>query len=554
MGAKILSFSREARGSLLEGVRQLAAVVKLTLGPGGHNVMISRSWGSPLVTRDGVSVAKEVDLPDGLQNAAVQLLKQVAIKTGDTAGDGTTTATVLAEAIFAGALHHVEAGANPIVIARGVAKAVEAVLQDLEKRAKPVKGKEDIEHVATIAAANDPVIGKIIAQAVDQVGKDGAVTVEEGKGMETAIERIEGLQFDKGYVSQYFMNRPDRLTCELEKPLILVHEKKLSRAQDLVPLLERVAASKRPLLIIADDIEGEALAMLVINRMQGVMTACAVKAPGFGDRRKEMLEDIAVFTGAKAIFEDVGIPLEDVTVKDLGTARRVVVGKDETTIFEGGGDEEAIRARIKMIKAAIPQAGSDYDREKLQERFSKLSGGVAQINVGAATEADMKHKRARIEDALHAARAAVEEGILPGGGVALVRARKAVDALKLEGDEALGAQIVRSALEQPLRQIAENAGARGSVVLRKIDDSKDAAFGYDAQAGEYGDLIKAGILDPRKVVRLALQNAASMATIFLTTEAVLTEKEEPKSSDDDIPRGEGDPENPGMPSFGMPGM
>jgi chaperonin GroEL len=551
VGAKLMQFSREARASLLEGVRQLAAVVKITLGPGGHNVALARSWGSPLVTRDGVTVARDVDLPDSMQNAAVELVKQVAIKTGDVAGDGTTTATILAEALFAGALHHVEAGADPVALARGLKKAVDAVLEDLKKKAKPVSGKEDLEHVATVAAANDPSIGKIIAQAVDQVGKDGAITVEEGKSIDTTVEKIDGMQFDKGYVSPYFINKPDKLACELEKPLILIHEKKISRAQDLVPILERVAAAKRPLLLIADELEGEALALLVVNRMQGVLVSCAVKAPGFGDRRKELLEDIAVFTGARPIFEDVGVSLEDVEVKDLGTARRVIVEKEAFTIIEGGGADEAIQGRIRMIKAAIPLATSDYDREKLQERQSKLSGGVAQINVGAATEIEMKEKRARIEDAMHAARAAVEEGILPGGGVALVRSRKAIDGLKLEGDEALGAKIVRAALEVPLRQIVENAGGRGSVVLQKVDESKDYAFGFDAQAGEYADLIKAGILDPRKVVRLALQNAASMATIFMTTEAILTEKPEPKA-DDAIPRGEGDPENPGMPD--LPGM
>ncbi len=553
MSAKIIQFSREARTSLLEGVRQLAAVVKLTLGPGGHNVAIQKPWGAPLITRDGVTVAEAVDLPKNLQNAAVQLLKQVARKTGEVAGDGTTTATVLAEAIFNDSLRHIEAGANPIAIARGLGKAVEAVLADLAKNAKPVSGKADVLNVATIAAGNDPVIGEIIAKAVEEVGKDGAVTVEEGKGMQTTVEKIEGMQFDKGYASPYFVNKPEKLTCELDKPLILIHEKKLSRAQDLVPLLERVAATKRPLLIIADDIEGEALALLVINRLQGVFTACAVKAPGFGDRRKELLEDVAVFTGAKPIFEDIGVPLEDVTVKELGSAKRVIIEKEACTILEGAGSDEAIKGRLQMIKAAIGLASSEYDKEKLQERLSKLSGGVAQVNVGAATEVEMKEKRARIEDALHAARAAVEEGILPGGGVALLRSRKAIDALKLQDEEKIGGQILRHALEQPIRQIAENAGARGSVVVNKVDESKDYAFGFDAQEGEYKDLVKAGILDPKKVVRLALQNAASMASIFMTTEAVLSEKAE-KKAEDDIPRGEGDPENPGMPSFPGAGM
>jgi chaperonin GroEL len=551
VSAKIIQFSREARASLLEGVRQLAAVVKITLGPGGHNVAIQKPWGAPLVTRDGVTVAEAVDLPKNLENAAVQMLKQVARKTGDVAGDGTTTATVLAEAMFADSLRHIESGANPIVIARGLQKAVEAVLADLAKSAKPVSGKHDVENVATIAAGNDPVIGGLIAKAVEEVGKDGAVTVEESRGIDTTVEKIEGMQFDKGYISQYFVNKPEKLTCELDKPLILIFEKKISRAQDLVPLLERVAGTKRPLVIIAEDVEGEALALLVINRLQGVFTACAVKAPGFGDSRKELLEDIAVFTGAKPIFEDIGVSLEDVTVKELGSARRIIVEKESCTILEGVGSDDAIKGRIQMVKAAIPLASSEYDREKLQERLSKLSGGVAQINVGAATEIEMKEKRARIEDALHAARAAVEEGILPGGGVALLRSRKAIDGLKLQGDEKIGAQILRHALEQPIRQIAENAGARGSVVVNKVDEAKDYAFGFDAQEGEYKDLVKAGILDPKKVVRLALQNAASMAVVFMTTEAVLSEKAE-KGAEDAIPRGEGDPENPGMPS--LPGM
>jgi chaperonin GroEL len=551
MASKLVEFSREARASLLDGVRQLAAVVKVTLGPGGHNVAIERKWGPPLVTRDGVTVAKEVELPNGFQNAAVQLLKEVAIKTGDTAGDGTTTATVLAEAIFLESLHHIEAGANPIALQRGIQKAVEAVQKDLEKAAKPVAGKADLEHVATVAAGNDPEIGKIIADAIDMVGKDGAVTVEEAKGIDTNITRIEGLQFDKGYMSPYFVNRPEKLSCELDKPYILVHEKKISNANALIPLLEKVAPTKRPLLIVVDDLESEVLALLVVNRMQGVFVSCAVKAPGFGDRRKELLEDVAVFTGAKAILEDIGVTLDDVQLKDLGTARRVIIEKEATTLIEGGGSDEAIKGRIQLIKNAIPQAGSDYDREKLQERLSKLSGGLAQINVGAATEVEMKQKRARLEDALHAARAAIEEGVLPGGGVALLRSRRSIDALKLSGDEKIGAQILRRALETPIRQIADNAGERGSVVVQKIDESKDYPFGFDAEAGEFKDLIKAGILDPRKVVRLALQNAASMAGIFMTTEAVITEKPEKKPVDQ-IPSGMGEGPSPGMPS--MPGM
>jgi len=556
MASKLVEFSREARASLLDGVQQLAHVVKVTLGPGGHNVAIERKWGPPLVTRDGVTVAREVELPNSFQNAAVQLLKEVAIKTGDTAGDGTTTATVLAEAIFVESLHHIEAGANPIALQRGINKAVDAVQKDLEKSAKPVSGKNDLQHVATVAAGNDPEIGKIIADAIDMVGKDGAVTVEEARGMETNITRIEGMQFDKGYMSPYFVNRPEKLSCELDKPYILVHEKKISNANALIPLLEKVAPTKRPLVIIVDDLESEVLALLVVNRMQGVFVSCAVKAPGFGDRRKELLEDVAVFTGSKAILEDIGVTLEDVQLKDLGTARRVIIEKEATTLIEGGGTDEAIKGRIQLIKNALPQAGSDYDREKLQERLSKLSGGLAQINVGAATEVEMKQKRARLEDALHAARAAIEEGVLPGGGVALLRSRRAIDALKLSGDEKIGAQILRRALEMPIRQIADNAGARGSVVVQKTDESKDYSFGFDAEAGEFKDLIKAGILDPRKVVRLALQNAASMAGIFMTTEAVITEKPEKKAADP-IPSGMGDGPSPGMPSMpgmGMPGM
>jgi len=551
MASKLVEFSREARASLLEGVQQLARVVKVTLGPGGHNVAIERKWGAPLVTRDGVTVAREVELPNKFHNSAVQLLKEVAIKTGDTAGDGTTTATVLAEAIFVESLHHIEAGANPIALQRGIQKAVDAVQKDLQKSAKPVNGKSDIEYVATVAAGNDPEIGKLIADAIDMVGKDGAVTVEEARGIDTKITRIEGLQFDKGYMSPHFVNRPEKLTCELEKPYILIHEKRITSANALIPILEKVAPTKRPLIIIADELEAEALALLVVNRIQGVFVSCAVKAPGFGDSRKELLEDIAVFTGAKAILEDIGVTLEDVGIKDLGTAKKVIIEKEATTIIEGAGSDEAIQARIQLIKNAIPLASSDYDREKLQSRQSKLSGGLAQIDVGAATEVEMKQKRARLEDALHAARAAVEEGVLPGGGVALLRSRRAIDALKLSGDEAIGAQILRSALERPIRQIADNAGDHGSVVVAKIEESKDYAFGFDAQERQYKDMIKGGILDPRKVVRLALQNAASMASIFMTTEAVITEKPEPKIVDN-IPSGMGDGPNPGMPS--MPGM
>ncbi len=528
MGVKIIEFSREAREAMLAGVRQLAKAVRVTLGPGGHHVALEKKFGPPLVTRDGVTVAKEIELPEKVQNAAAVLLREVAVKTGEKAGDGTTTATILAEAIFAGALRNVEAGANPIPLSRGVARAVDAAVEALGKMARRPSGTEDLEHVAAIAAGNDPLIGRLVAEAIDRVGKDGAVTVEEAKGIETRIERIDGMQFDKGYVSPHFMNRPDRLQCVLDKPYILVHEKKISSASDLVPLLEKVAAGKRPLLVISDDMEGDALAVLVVNRLQGVFQSCAVKAPGFGDRRKELLEDIAIFTGGRPLLEGIGVSLEDVELRDLGSARRVIVEKELTTIIEGAGSDKAILGRIEQIKKAIEMTTSDYDREKLQERLSKLSGGVAQIDVGASTEVEMKEKRARIEDALHATRAALEEGVVPGGGVALLRARRAIDALKLSGGEEVGARIVRQALEQPLRQIAENAGAEGSVVVRKVEEAGKDAFGYDAERGEYTDLVKAGILDPRKVVRLALQNAASMATLFLTTEAVITEKDEPE--------------------------
>jgi len=530
MGIKVIEFSREAREAMLEGVRQLAHAVRVTLGPGGHHVALEKKFGPPLVTRDGVTVAREIELPNKTQNAAATLLREVAVKTGEKAGDGTTTATLLAEAIFAGALRNVEAGLNPIPLARGISRAVDATVQELGKMARPASGLEDLQRVATIAAGNDPEIGKIVAQAIDQVGKDGAVTVEEAKGIETKIERIEGMQFDKGYLSPHFMNRPDRLQCVLDKPYILVHEKKISNVKDLVPLLEKVAPTKRPLLVISDDLEGEALAVLVVNRLEGALQSCAVKAPGYGDRRKEMLEDIAIFTGGRPLLEDIGITLEDVELKDLGTARQVIIEKELTTIIEGAGTDKAVMGRLEQIKKAISMTTSDYDREKLQERLGKLSGGVAQINVGAATEVEMKEKRARIEDALHAARAALEEGVVPGGGVALLRARRAIDGLRLSEEEKIGARVVREALAQPLRQIADNAGAQGIVVVRKVDESKEDAFGYDAARGEYTDMVKAGILDPRKVVRLALQNAASMATLFLTTEAVITEKEDPKPS------------------------
>ncbi len=537
MGAKIIEFSREARAAMLEGVRELSRTVRVTLGPGGHHVALEKKFGPPLVTRDGVTVAREFELPGKIQNAAAVMLREVAVRTGERAGDGTTTATILAEAIFSGALRNVETGINPVPLARGISRGVEAVLKELQRMSRPVSGIEDLRRVAAIAAGNDPEIGRLVAEAVDRVGKDGAVTVEEAKGIETKIERIDGMQFDKGYLSPHFVNRPERLQCVLDKPYVLVHEKKISNVRDLVPLLEKVASGRRPLVIISDEVEGDALAVLVVNRLQGNLASCAVKAPGFGDRRKELLEDIAIFTGGRPILEDIGVTLKDVELRDLGSARKVIVEKELTTIIEGAGPEKAIKGRIEQLKKAITMTTSDYDREKLQERISKLSGGVAQIDVGAASEIEMKEKRARIEDALHAARAALEEGVLPGGGVALLRARRAIDALKLSGEEKVGAQVVRNALDEPLRQIAENAGAQGSVVARKVEEAKGESFGFDAERGEYADMLKAGILDPRKVVRMALQNAASMATIFLTTEAVITEKERPEE-----PKVPGEPE------------
>ena len=528
MGAKLMEFGREARGRLLEGVRQLAEAVAVTLGPGGRHVALERKFGPPLVTRDGVTVAKEIELPDRIQNAAALLLREVALRTGEQAGDGTTTATILAEEIFAGALRSVEAGVDPIPLSRGIAGAVRAVVADLRKRSRRVSGKADLQRVASVAAANDPLLGRLVAEAIDQVGKDGAVTVEEARGIETRIERIEGLQLDRGYLSPHFVNRPGRFQCVLDRPYILVHERKISSAKELVPLLEKVAAARRPLLIVSDDVEGDALAVLVVNRLQGVFASCAVKAPGYGDHRKELLEDLAVFCGGRPVLEGLGISLEDVELRDLGTARKVVVEKETTTVLEGGGTPKGVQGRMAQIRKAMETTTSDHDREKLQERLSRLSGGVAQIEVGAATEVEMKERRARVEDALRAARAALEEGVLPGGGTALVRARAAVDALGLSGEEEIGARVVRQALDRPLRQIAENAGARGSVVVRKVEESRSGSFGYDAQKGEYADLVEAGILDPLKVVRLALQNAASMATLFLTTEAVVVEKEEGK--------------------------
>jgi chaperonin GroEL len=522
MAIKKIAYDQEARERMRDGVRQLARAVKVTLGPRGRNVIIEKSFGSPTVTKDGVTVAKEIELEGKYENMGAQLVKEVASKTSDVAGDGTTTATVLAEAIFEEGLKNVTAGANPVAIKRGIERAVTIVVEELKKRAVPVKGKKEIAQIGSIAANNDDEIGKMIADAMERVGKDGVITVEEGKSLATEVEWVEGMQFDKGYLSPHFVTNTERMECILEDPWILVHEKKVTSIKDMLPLLEKVAQSGRPLLVVAEDIEGEALATLVVNKLRGVFKCAAVKAPGFGDRRKAMLEDIAVLTGGKAIFEDLGITLESLTTADLGSAKKVVITKDDTTIIEGSGKTAAVQARIAAIRAEMDKTTSDYDREKLQERLAKLSGGVAQILVGAATEAEMKEKKARVEDALHATRAAVEAGILPGGGVALLRCQETIDKKKLTGDEQIGAGIVRRALEAPLRQIAINAGVDGSIVVQNIRENKDPNFGFNAATGNYEDMMKEGILDPAKVTYAALQNAASVATLLLTTEALVS--------------------------------
>jgi len=534
MAAKKMAFAEEAREAIRCGVEQLARAVKVTLGPKGRNVIIEKSFGSPTVTKDGVTVAKEIELPEPYENMGSQMVREVASKTSDVAGDGTTTATVLAEAIFEEGLKNVAAGANAMALKRGIEKAVDAVVKELRKMSTEVKDQKEIAQVGAIAANNDEAIGQMIAEAMSRVGKDGVITVEEGKALETEVEWVEGMQFDRGYISAHFVTNQDEMTCVLENPYVLIHEKKISAVRDLLPILEKVAQTGRPLLVIAEDVEGEALATLVVNKLRGVLACCAVKAPGFGDRRKAMLEDIAILTGGKALLEDLGFKLESITLDDLGTAKKVVVEKEETTIIEGGGAKEAIRGRIEQIRKEIETTTSDYDREKLEERLAKLAGGVAQINVGAATEAEMKEKKARIEDALHATRAAVEEGILPGGGVALLRAIKALDKVKAKGDEATGVDIVRRALEAPVRQIAENAGQNGAVVVGRILAEKDPAFGYDALRDQFCNLVKAGVIDPTKVVRTAIQNAASVASLLLTTDALIAEVEEEKeeSSED----------------------
>jgi len=534
MAAKMLKFDQEARELIREGVRKLARAVKVTLGPRGRNVVIEKSFGAPTITKDGVTVAKEIELENKFENMGAQMVKQVASKTSDVAGDGTTTATVLAEAIFEEGLKNVTAGANAMALKRGIEKAVAAVIEELKKMSTSVKGKKEIAQVGTIAANGDSEIGEMIAQAMDKVGKDGVITVEEGKSLDTAVDLVEGMQFDRGYLSPHFITDPAEMQAVLEDAYVLVHEKKLSAVKDMVPLLEKVAQSGKPLLVIAEDLEGEALATLVVNKLRGTLRCCAVKAPGYGDRRKSMLEDIAILTGGKAFFEDLGIKLENIQMSDLGRCKKIVVDKENTTLIEGAGDSKTIQGRIAQIKNEIEATTSDYDREKFEERLAKLAGGVAQINVGAATEVEMKEKKARVEDALHATRAAVEEGILPGGGVALLRTIKVLDSVKAEGDEAVGVDIVRRALPAPLRQIAQNAGVEGAIVVQKVAEGS-GAFGYDAAAGEYTDLVKAGVVDPTKVVRCALQNAASIASLLLTTDALVTEMPEKKKAGPEMP-------------------
>ncbi len=543
MAAKELLFNTDARSKLKRGVDQLAEAVKVTLGPKGRNVVIDKKFGSPTVTKDGVTVAKEVELSDPIENMGAQMVKEVATKTSDLAGDGTTTATVLAQAIFREGLKNVTAGANPMELKRGIDKAVEAVVEQLRTLSAPSAGKKEIAQVGTISANNDKEIGNLIAEAMEKVGKDGVITVEEARGLETTLETVDGMQFDRGYLSPYFVTDPEKMEAVLEDAYLLIHDKKISAMKELLPILEKVAQSGRPLVIIAEDVDGEALATLVVNKLRGTLKVAAVKAPGFGDRRKEMLRDIAVLTGGQVISEEVGFKLENATLNDLGRAKRIVVDKDNTTIVDGKGKEGDIQGRINEIKAAIEKTTSDYDQEKLQERLAKLSGGVAVINVGAATETEMKEKKARVEDALHATRAAVEEGVVAGGGVALIRAQSALDKIRGSEDEKIGVEIVRRALEEPIRMIAQNAGAEGSIVVAKVKESKDKNFGYNAATDTYEDLVKAGVIDPTKVTRTALQNAASIAGLLLTTECVVVEKKEDKPA----PAG-------GPPGGGMGGM
>jgi chaperonin GroEL len=536
MAAKEVKFSEEARSKVLRGVNLLADAVVVTLGPKGRNVVLEKSWGAPTVTKDGVSVAKEIQLEDKFENMGAQMVKEVASKTSDTAGDGTTTATVLARALFSEGLKMVASGHDPMAIKRGIDKAVTKVVDELKDLSKPTRDRDEIAQVGTISANNDKTIGDILAEAMDKVGKEGVITVEEAKGLETTLEVVEGMRFDRGYLSPYFVTDPERMECVYEDVYILIHEKKISSMKDLLPVLENTAKTGKPLMILAEDLEGEALATLVVNKIRGTLKCVAVKAPGFGDRRKAMLEDIAVLTDGRMIAEELGIKLENVTLKDLGRAKRVIVDKDNTTIVEGAGKKSAIEARINQIRAQIDETTSDYDREKLQERLAKLAGGVAVIKVGAATEVEMKEKKARVEDALHATRAAVEEGIVPGGGVALIRASGVLATMRVSEDEKIGVRIVQKALEQPARWIAQNAGADGSVVLEKIKSGK-GAFGFNAATEEFEDLVKGGIVDPTKVVRSALQNAASVAGLMITTEAMIADKPEKKKEAPAMPHG-----------------
>jgi chaperonin GroEL len=535
MAAKQLIFDEAARNSILKGVALLTDAVKATLGPKGRNAILDKKFGAPTITKDGVTVAKEIELKDPYENMGAQLVREVASKTSDIAGDGTTTATVLAHAIYREGIKNVAAGANPMDLKRGIEKAVEVVIEELKKMSKPVQEKKEIAQVGTISANNDASIGELIAEAMDKVGKDGVITVEEAKSMATTLDVVEGMQFDRGYISPYFVTDPERMECNLDDAYILLNEKKISSMKDLLPILEQIAKMGKPLLIIAEEVEGEALATLVVNKLRGTLQVCAVKAPGFGDRRKAMLEDIAVLTGGTMISEDLGIKLENIKINDLGRAKKITIDKENTTIVEGAGDPSKIQGRVKQIKTQIEDTTSDYDREKLQERLAKLVGGVAVINVGAATETEMKEKKARVEDALNATRAAVEEGIVPGGGVAFMRCLPALKGLKLEGDQQVGVEIIRKALEEPIKQIVNNAGLEGSVVVEKVKHSKEINYGFDADKEEYVDMMKTGIIDPTKVTRYALQNASSVAALMLTTSVMIT----------DIPEEEKAPKMPG---------
>ncbi|MCX5633648.1 MAG: chaperonin GroEL [Phycisphaerae bacterium] len=530
MAAKKIAFNTEAREAIRQGIKKLARAVKVTLGPCGRNVILEKSYGSPTVTKDGVTVAKEIELEDSYENMGAQMVKEVASKTSTVAGDGTTTATILAESIFEEGLKNITAGANPMQVKRGIDMAVEKIVEELKKMSTSVESGKQIEQVATCSANQDAEIGKTMAQAMEKVGKDGVITVEEGQSLLTTVELVEGMQFDKGYISPHFINNFENMTCVLEKPYVLINEKKINSIKSLVPLLEKIAKAGRPLLIIAEDVEGEALATLVVNKLRGVLQCAAVKAPGFGDRRKAMLADIGVLTGGEPVFEDLGIELENVDLSQLGQAKRVTIDKENTTIIEGAGTTETIKGRIEQIKKEIETSTSDYDIEKLKERLAKLSGGVAQINVGAATEAEMKEKKARVEDAMHACRAAVEEGILPGGGVAMLRTLKALDKIKTKGDERIGVDIVKRAVIAPIKQIAANAGLDGSIVAQKVMESDDANFGYDALRKEYGNMIEFGVIVPTKVERIALQNGASIASLLLTTDAIVSEIPEKKET------------------------